>query len=157
MKTLPHNFVVVSVFVFLSFFGLFFSFFSVARPGYPPLPNPPNTTSMTIIIKSEKSKRLRLLSLKIAHQNGINIVDKQAGVAEGGVGQVQLRGVKAGQPSINLSAKFFISPPKKTHVAHGTWNMECAACRGKNYARGAGTILRIVWVAVKQKKKKTGG
>lgn len=138
MKTLPHNFAVVSVFVFLSFFGLFFSFFSVARPGYPPLPNPSNTTSMTIIIKSEKSKRLRLLSLKIAHQNGINIVDKQAGVAEGGVGQVQLRGVKAGQPSINLSAKFFISPPKKN--TRSTWNMEHGMCRlqGEELREGSG-------------------
>lgn len=86
MKTLPHNFVVVSVVsdvvivFFHSLFSVFFCFFSVARP-LPPSPN--TTTSMTIIIKSEKSKRLLLLSLKIAHQNGINIVDKQPGVAGG--------------------------------------------------------------------------
>lgn len=36
-------------------------------------------------------------------------------------------------------------------MEHGTWNVPLAgAARGKNYAEGSG--LRIVWVAVKQKK-----
>lgn len=66
--------VVVIVFFLL---GLFlFSVFSVARPHTKPPQGPPPRPlqTMTIIIKSEKSKRL--LSLKIAHQNGINIVEQ---------------------------------------------------------------------------------
>lgn len=79
MKTLPHNFALLSLVVVIAFFllGLFlFSVFLVARPHTKPPQGPPPRPlqTMTIIIKSEKSKRL--LSLKIAHQNGINIVDE---------------------------------------------------------------------------------
>lgn len=127
MKTLPHNFallsllsVVVIIIVVVFLFGLllFGVFGCQAAPSLLRL-----LQTMTIVIKSEKSKRL--LSLKIAHQNGINIVEGGRGAA------TTLRGVNVGLPSINLSAKFFISPPKnKTHeaTADGTWN--ALACRG---------------------------
>lgn len=68
-------FVVVVIAFFL--LGLFlFSVFLVAMPHTKPPQGPPPRLlqTMTIIIKSEKSKRL--LSLKIAHQNGINIVEQ---------------------------------------------------------------------------------
>lgn len=103
--------------------------------------------TMTIIIKSEKSKRL--LSLKIAHQNGINIVEGgERGAA------TTLHGVNAGLPSINLSAKFFISPPKNTRN-NSTWNMECFSSQGgERKIEGSWVGLRIVWVAVKKAARK---
>lgn len=127
MKTLPHNFallsllsVVVIVIVVVFLFGLllFGVFGCQAAPSLLRL-----LQTMTIVIKSEKSKRL--LSLKIAHQNGINIVEGGRGAA------TTLRGVNVGLPSINLSAKFFISPPKKQNTrSNSRWNMECFSLQG---------------------------